>query len=102
MATVYDELRVVLSERRGEDDLTRAPQLLRLAFAWCAETLAPHMWEKLDRADLLATVAALLKAVQQGQTFLRTVMPQALNHALAGTRLCEAFAAGEAAFAQGA
>ncbi len=102
MTTVYDDLRTLLSEHTGQDDLTRPPQLLQLAFSWCAETLAPPAWETLNRADLLAVVVAVLKAVHQGQVFLRTVIPQALNHAVAGTRLCEAFAEGEAAFAQGA
>src|SRR4051794_5350135 len=102
MTTVYGELRTLLSEHTGQDDLTRAPQLLQLAFSWCAETLAPHAGETLNRADLLAVVVALLKAVHQGQAFLRTAIPQALNRAVAGTKLCEAFAEGEVAFARGA
>src|SRR5262245_6607781 len=102
MTAVYDELHALLTDRVDQHDLTRAPQLLQLAFLWCAETLEPHVLHQLNRVDVLTILAALVKALHHGQVFLHTAIPQALDQAVAGTRLREALREGEAAVAHGA
>src|SRR5689334_19801582 len=95
MGNSESEQQRVLRAAAERHEATLAPALLRAAFSYCAEVLAPEALTTLKRVELLRLLAELVNALQQSKTTLATATGAALAQAVAGARLRDALREGE-------